>query len=332
MSEKMHCPIYHITMRSDLCLEYQRRAGGKVKPKGSSFTTNSDGMETRWLMKYKPCLTCETGRRIRKNGAEDEDVEELIKVAGEQTKRCPKCEKHLPVSAYNRKASNKNGLQVYCKTCTARLAAESYQRKKSIDHIAPNKEPNQVKEAITEQSITKNPNYIADKPIDLIADESNMVASNPNNFPVALDDARGNRMCRICEYWQDIKTNFTHDYSVCDSCWNVAQKQISPGWKIEIEEKPILHTCRRCGQEKLEPEMFRTQQGITSVCKKCAMTKRAETIRQQQIINATVHKLPPQAVLIYFTAYPEILEALEADAKRNFRTLQNEIMFRLVSQ
>jgi len=46
------------------------------------------------------------------------------------TKVCNRCHRELPVSAFNRKSSTKDGYQFQCKECQAEMARQLYQRRK----------------------------------------------------------------------------------------------------------------------------------------------------------------------------------------------------------
>ena len=63
-----------------------------------------------------------------------------------QTKRCPKCERVLPLSEFSRNKSQKDGLQIYCKQCHKAMRHESYVKhrgerlKNAAEYRANNKE------------------------------------------------------------------------------------------------------------------------------------------------------------------------------------------------
>ena len=147
----MHCPVYMITMRSTLCLEYQARARGESLPRKSIYSHPSEG-STLWAIKYKPCLTCETGRQVKENGGNDADVENLIVTRTEtearQLKRCQHCKQEKPLDEYRRNASAKDGKQKYCRECQSAAQKKSYQKLKEMNL-------NQSK-AIVDQSMDGN--------------------------------------------------------------------------------------------------------------------------------------------------------------------------------
>ena len=70
------------------------------------------------------------------------NVEEEVK-----TKRCPKCERFLPITEFNKSKSRKDGLQCYCKECIRAKVAQYYQSNK--DKIAEYRQAN--KDAIRKQ-------------------------------------------------------------------------------------------------------------------------------------------------------------------------------------
>lgn len=54
----------------------------------------------------------------------------LRKMEEIKTKRCPKCERFLPITEFNKSKSRKDGLQCYCKECQKAMQAEYRQANK----------------------------------------------------------------------------------------------------------------------------------------------------------------------------------------------------------
>ena len=60
-----------------------------------------------------------------------------------KTKVCRKCGQELPISEFTRKATAKDGLQCYCKTCNSKVATE-YARKRRERKEAEKKENERI--------------------------------------------------------------------------------------------------------------------------------------------------------------------------------------------
>lgn len=250
----MHCPIYNATMRSKNCLEYQARARGESLPKKSIYSHPSDG-SVLWEIKYKPCLTCETGREIRENGGDDSDVEAKIAqangAADRQLKRCNHCKLEKPPADFSRNRTNKDGLQNSCRSCSAEIQKKSYQKLKQ----------------------GKNMTVTADH----VAEQRNMVVDIPEGL---------NELARPI---------------------------------------PKTRTCTRCGWTGPEKSFHMAgSNGHINICRMCVSKRRQQAA-------AKLVTLPDHGVIVDFAEYPELLETLRQTAKANFRTLENEILFRVVN-
>lgn len=305
----MHCPIYNFTARSALCLEYQARARGESLPKKSSYNHPSE-KSTLWAIKYKSCLTCETGRQVKENGGSDSDVENLIamknEAAARQLKRCPTCKLEKPLDAFARNRTNKDGLQNCCRECQAAIQKKSYQKLKGIKvHQATIPEPT--------------------------------VNVMPNVTSVTADVTF--RKCQICKGTIPDANDFHHEPNICDMCWESDQHMNTPIPPPPVERTPestpthAERTCRNCGHQGPDTDFYKTgSQGYTNVCKACAQKKRAETISRQAAAGVTpIVKLPESCVVLNFSEYPELLKTIRQAAKINFRTIDNEILFRIVN-
>lgn len=96
-----------------------------------------------------------------------------------------------------------------------------------------------------------------------------------------------------------------------------------------VESTPCERTCERCGYTGPEDKFHQAgNSGRINICRKCVALNR-ENNKKLRAQNTIMIGL--QDVVLSFADFPEILETLTADAKRNFRTLQNEILFRLVN-
>ena len=82
-------------------------------------------------------------------------------------------------------------------------------------------------------------------------------------------------------------------------------------------------TCRICGHVGPQHEFHKAGPKTTTICSQCVTKK-----RQQRQAEAALYQ--KNVIQIDFTDYPEIKTALENEAKKNFRTVVNEILFRLV--
>lgn len=323
----MHCPIYKATMRSTQCIEYQKRARGDSLPKKSIYTHPSDG-SVLWAIKYKPCLTCDVGRQIRKNGGDDSDVEAKIAQANEtaarQLKRCSTCKLEKPLADFGRNRSTKDGFSLNCRACKYAQQKKSYQFLKhgrimtanmapDIDQIAPNnKEDSMTNKAIQENVDQKQSVNIA----------SNI---NTNNITDAISCNPVDNPPQRRKLTDEEKKKITD--------WGVAAPDYLPVERTpESTQTHAPRTCRNCGHSGPDPDFYKTgSQGYTNVCRKCAAEKRARTIQDQKAAGPTAPpQLPAHCVVLDFSEHPELLENLRQTAKMNFRTLSNEILFRVV--
>lgn len=82
-------------------------------------------------------------------------------------------------------------------------------------------------------------------------------------------------------------------------------------------------TCQKCGHIGHQEDFYKAGNQITNICKQCVLQK-----RQQRLVENAIYQ--KNVIQIDFTDYPEIKTALENEAKKNFRTVVNEILFRLV--
>jgi hypothetical protein len=330
----MHCPVYHITIRSSLCLLYQDRAAGKIGRIKYAFT-NYRGMLKIWKSKYKPCLYCETGRQIRENGGKDMDRDvQALKEQKTATKFCQRCSSNKPISEYNRNASMKDGLQTYCKPCMAIMSRESWQKRKDLNrqHDA---EPAKI--VFAGQDVTKILSSAVEKqavPQPIGNDRGEIVAWSDNLY-----------QCRKCglnygaQEW--IGLEYVDDETrVClrQGCNGVVKFLLIPEELPEEEKEkslqeissPALRTCKRCGHEGPDGDLYKVGWiGFTNVCKKCVSKRKLDNANIGITAKDGFVKLRPNAVIIDFDLIPEMLDALKSSAKENFRNLENEILYRL---
>lgn len=91
-------------------------------------------------------------------------------------------------------------------------------------------------------------------------------------------------------------------------------------------------TCRQCGHSGPDTDFHKTvMHGVTNVCKECVAIKREIAVQKNKKPAHTVVSYPAGAVVLDFSEYPEIEEQVRAAAKINFRTVNNEILYRLVN-
>lgn len=136
----------------------------------------------------------------------------------------------------------------------------------------------------------------------------------PNNAPQAITDQSITENAMKLQYDTIELKNTAADSDL----------PLLPG-KIELLKD--IRTCKKCGHTGLAGDFHKTAK-ITSVCKSCsnaahkaALTKKIADSQQQDRF----------VLRLDFSGFPEVLETLTADARRNFRTLPNEILYRLVN-
>lgn len=353
-------------MKSDLCLEFQARARGQSKTARS--WTARQAMVQAWEIKYKPCLDCAQGKEIAANGGEDDDVEELkTKVIGnEQTKFCRYCQRHRPLSDFYQTGGK---YLPECKSCASarhKRRAEEKRAAKTINQIAPNKAEKQSAEAIKTQSIIQNVNKIDHKDIvlpmlnndqsvnitnditdDITKDISAPVINDKGEIITWADKQFKCRKCG-CLYHGDIwaELEYVDDKTrVCGvkGCRGIVSyygepdfvsglkslPPILPGNIEVLPEKSILRTCERCGYAGPEDDFhIAGNTGRINVCRKCISIARVrnQKARAENTVQINIHN-----VILDFAEFPDLLETLTAEARKNFRTLQNEILYRVAN-
>jgi hypothetical protein len=112
----------------------------------------------------------------------------------------------------------------------------------------------------------------------------------------------------------------------CVSDWNKKKKDKTI-YKMDQEK---TRTCHQCGHTGPEADFYRTgMHGVTSTCKKCVQSKRRQKWRER---TDNAAKLWSEAcVVIDFASFEELYKEIRDAAKQNFRTLENEILYRLVN-
>ena len=102
-----------------------------------------------------------------------------------------------------------------------------------------------------------------------------------------------------------------------EEAWDIAQK---------LEK---FHTCRDCGHTGPADDFYQTKiHGVTGVCRKCVQRKRSKKFAENREAAANIGK---HGVILDFSEYPDILETIKQHAIKNFRTVNNEILWRLVN-
>ena len=94
-------------------------------------------------------------------------------------------------------------------------------------------------------------------------------------------------------------------------------------------QKAQERTCERCGFTGPEQKFHKAgKSGFVNVCLSCVSKVRVHNRKMREDGKKI---LGYSDVILNFSEYLEFLETLQADAKRNFRTLENEILWRLVN-
>jgi hypothetical protein len=105
------------------------------------------------------------------------------------------------------------------------------------------------------------------------------------------------------------------------------KKQIDQA--LAISDKTLTRTCKRCNWTGPEESFHKAgASGYINVCRNCIVDKRRSNKEHRGNNFVNVGK---QAVIIDFSNYPEIQESLIESARKNFRTVENEILFRVVN-
>jgi hypothetical protein len=161
------------------------------------------------------------------------------------------------------------------------------------------------------------------KGCDMDVEQLKKIKSGESGFPAANDFRNEPNICDMCfESNQQMNTPIPPPAPA-----TLIVDTIPPGGKSEITEKPILRTCERCGWTGSEDDFhIAGQTGRINVCRKCIVVARQKNKANRE---AGLTELGPLAVVLDFSDYPELLETIQADARRNFRTLANEILYRV---
>lgn len=348
----MRCDIYNATIPASLCLEYQDRAVGKYHPKYSN-----QARRECWDSKYKPCLTCEMGQKVKANGGKDMDRDiETLKAArslsqspdGAIGQICKVCGVLKNFSEFYEVVAGSKRYIKECKTCTKKRVAEQATAKRQaklasrdIDQNAPNIASKVDIDAMETQSISENCNEINDNDIDQMETNSAKGCNSSVDIPAPISNDKGEVVawtdsvfvCRKCgehytsEDWVNLET-IDSSTRMCEVCDGVVSMLVGNG--DELPQTEIIHrTCTRCGYVGPEKDFHVAgNSGFINVCRKCVSIER---VKNKKLKAARTVELPDAAIILDFSEYPELLEKITADAKKSFRTVSNEILFRVVS-
>lgn len=102
----------------------------------------------------------------------------------------------------------------------------------------------------------------------------------------------------------------------------------------DVQAQTVVYSriCRQCGHMGPDKDFHHTgMHGVTNVCKECVAIKRETTMQKNKKPSHVVVSYPAGAIVLDFSEYPEIEEQLRVAAKTNFRTVNNEILYRLVN-
>ena len=114
--------------------------------------------------------------------------------------------------------------------------------------------------------------------------------------------------CLTCDVGSAIRIGKGSDMDVAKL------KQISPDRERTCRER----TCRECGYHGPENDFYHSGGSYCNVCRKCVRDKKAKNRQGDKIV-------------LDFSGYQEIFDNLQSSAKENFRSLNNEILYRLVN-
>lgn len=254
----MYCPVYHITMGTAYCLLYQERAVGTAKRENGTPPPMS--ILGVWKQKYRPCLDCERGKKVRENGEDmDSDVVRLKGNYKRSGGQCKKCGEWKDDSEFYISSTGKVMFSE-CKKCASirhKSIAAAKKADKHIDQIQPNIAPEAEENQV-----------------------DNIDQNTPVPPPVPVDISL-----------------------------------------VESTPKHAERTCERCGYTGQEDKFhIAGYSGRVNVCRKCVWKSRQANVKAKK----------ESTVILDFSEYPEILDKISAKAKQQFRTVQNEILFRLV--
>jgi hypothetical protein len=121
--------------------------------------------------------------------------------------------------------------------------------------------------------------------------------------------------------------------NICDACWagetemtnkpEIVEENVTENMTAALSEKPVqdaISTCKKCGYAGPDIDFHKGgMHGVTNVCLKCVKIRMQTTA------------LPDTSICVDFSDYPHIRDQIEIAAKTNFRTVTNEILFRLVN-
>lgn len=144
-----------------------------------------------------------------------------------------------------------------------------------------------------------------------------------------VKDAMARKLKRCCtckmempanaDYFNRNRLNKDGFHDSCKECQKKFQANIDT--KVNNE---AMRTCTRCGWSGPEANFHIAGIfGYVNVCRKCVTQAR----QKNKVINRITHQY---SIVLDFSEYQDILESIKISAKKNFRTLQNEILFRLV--
>jgi hypothetical protein len=266
----MHCPVYRATIPTSLCLTYQSRAAGNISPR--------DKLRAKiecWKDRHRVCLTCETGKEVKKNGGKDMDgdVQRLKESASHKRSGqiCTECGIPQDYGNFYETAAGSGKYVKVCKECTKNRVKRQAKAKREALHKQAEKQAAQI--------IAKN------------------IDRDINGLPF-VENA--------------IPEKLTNDITDV------------------ITKPPDIHTCRDCGHQGPADKDFNKMPhgGYSTVCRKCVAGKIGKTANKKRIAEKVDGG---DCILLDFTEFPEILATLTSQAKENFRTINNEILFRLVN-
>lgn len=109
--EYFYCEARKCRMRRALCLKYQRLA---AQARESFYFSNRSVLAWDRAL---TCLDCKQGREIWAEMVADETPRPEKKVS--DVKRCTKCGRWLPMTAFHRHYRSRDGRAYSCKECTA---------------------------------------------------------------------------------------------------------------------------------------------------------------------------------------------------------------------
>lgn len=231
---------------------------------------------------------------------EDSDVEELRSIRADTDartlKRCDTCKQEKPADTahFSRNKNYRDGLSYTCKECRRVIDAASYKKLKAKKDAAIDKTaPNIASKSIDESIETQS---ITENTNDIKHKDIDQM--QPNNDVVTGPDGQKH------------------------------YPAVMPPGRPERNATTMIRTCSRCSYSGPEQSFHKAgSHGFIDICLKCVAQKREKNrlLKEQGLVE-----IGPDAVVIDFAEYPEIKQAIEAAAKAEFRTVPNEILYRLV--